>query len=83
MVTVSPGSTKPLAQFSAVSVADSGLGFGRAATAGTGVGLANLRERLALLYGPRGTLAITENPGGGTVVTINVPYRSLDEAGAA
>ena len=67
----------------AVSVADSGLGFGRAATAGTGVGLANLRERLALLYGPRGTLAITENPGGGTVVTINVPYRSLDEAGAA
>lgn len=67
----------------AVSVADSGLGFGRAATAGTGVGLANLRERLALLYGPRGTLAITENPGGGTVATITVPYRSLDEAGAA
>ena len=67
----------------AVSVADSGLGFGQAATAGTGVGLANLRERLALLYGPRGTLAIAENPGGGTVATINVPYRSLDEAGAA
>ena len=67
----------------AVSVADSGLGFGRAAAAGTGVGLATLRERLALLSGPRGTLAITENPGGGTVVTINVPYRSLDEAGAA
>jgi sensor histidine kinase YesM len=37
----------------AVTVADTGLGFGRAATAGTGVGLANIRERLQLLYGPR------------------------------
>jgi signal transduction histidine kinase len=36
-----------------VSVADTGLGFGKAATAGTGVGLANIRERLQLLYGPR------------------------------
>jgi signal transduction histidine kinase len=34
-----------------VEVADTGLGFGRAATAGTGVGLANIRERLQLLYG--------------------------------
>jgi hypothetical protein len=37
-----------------VSVADTGLGFGRAATAGTGVGLANIRERLQLLYGAEG-----------------------------
>jgi sensor histidine kinase YesM len=32
-----------------VTVADTGLGFGKAATAGTGVGLANIRERLQLL----------------------------------
>jgi signal transduction histidine kinase len=61
-----------------LAVSDTGLGFGRAATAGTGVGLANIRERLALLYGAKGTLAITENPGGGTTATITVPYRSLD-----
>ena len=30
----------------AVTVADTGLGFGRADTAGTGIGLANIRERL-------------------------------------
>ena len=35
----------------AVTVADTGLGFGRADTAGTGIGLANIRERLKLLYG--------------------------------
>ena len=58
----------------AVTVADTGLGFGKAATAGTGVGLANIRERLQLLYGHKATLAITENPGGGTVVTVTVPY---------
>jgi Histidine kinase len=59
-----------------VSVADTGLGFGRAATAGTGVGLANIRERLQLLYGARATLAITENQPSGTVVGISLPYTS-------
>jgi signal transduction histidine kinase len=66
----------------AVTVADTGLGFGKAATAGTGVGLANIRERLALLYGPQATLTITENPGGGTAVTIAVPYRPVQGASA-
>ena len=67
-----------------VTVADTGLGFGRAATsgktAGTGVGLANIRERLQLLYGPKASLTITENPGGGTRVTLAVPYKPIDGA---
>ncbi len=67
----------------AVSVADSGLGFGKAATAGTGVGLANIRERLQLLYGNRAQLAVAENPGGGTTVTITVPYLSKPNSGEA
>lgn len=66
----------------AVTVADTGLGFGQAPTAGTGVGLANIRERLQLLYGPKGSLTITENPGGGTRVTLTVPYRTLEQASA-
>ena len=68
----------------AVSVADTGLGFGRAAssgkTAGTGVGLANIRERLQLLYGNLASLTIIENPGGGTKVTLAVPYRPVETA---
>ena len=65
----------------AVTVADTGLGFGRAATAGTGVGLANIRERLQLLYGAKASLTIAENPGGGTRVTVSVPYKPLAGAG--
>ncbi len=61
-----------------VTVADTGLGFGKAATAGTGVGLANIRERLQLLYGPKATLTVAENPPSGTVVTITVPYKTVE-----
>jgi hypothetical protein len=62
----------------AVSVADTGLGFGKAATAGTGVGLANIRERLQLLYGAKASVAVTENQPSGTVVTITVPYKPVE-----
>ncbi|MBT9486344.1 MAG: histidine kinase [Rubrivivax sp.] len=65
----------------AVSVADTGLGFGKAATAGTGVGLANIRERLQLLYGHKAQVAVTENQPWGTVVTITVPYKPIEGAG--
>ncbi|MBC7716688.1 MAG: sensor histidine kinase, partial [Pseudorhodobacter sp.] len=64
-------------------VADTGLGFGKAATAGTGIGLNNIRERLQLLYGSKGTLTVNENPGGGTAVTITVPYKSTSPEGTA
>jgi sensor histidine kinase YesM len=67
----------------AVTVADTGLGFGRAATSGTGVGLANIRERLQLLHGNRASVTVTENQPSGTVVTITVPYRSRNDEGAA
>jgi len=65
-----------------VTVTDTGLGFGRAATAGTGVGLANIRERLQLLYGNKASITITENPGGGTRVTLAVPYKPVGGAAA-
>jgi hypothetical protein len=61
-----------------VTVADTGLGFGKAATAGTGVGLANIRERLQLLYGPKATLTVAENQPSGTVVRITVPYKTVE-----
>ncbi|RVU49722.1 sensor histidine kinase [Rubrivivax rivuli] len=61
-----------------VTVADTGLGFGKAATAGTGVGLANIRERLQLLYGPKASLTVAANQPNGTVVTITVPYKAVE-----
>ena len=67
----------------AVSVADTGLGYGQAATAGTGVGLANIRERLQLLYGGKASLAVSANAPNGTLVTVAVPYAVRTEAGEA
>ena len=66
-----------------IVVADTGLGFGRAATAGTGVGLANIRERLQLLYGREASVTVTENKPSGTVVTIAVPYRTVAPGASA
>ena len=63
-----------------VSVADTGLGFGKGDTAGTGIGLANIRERLQLLYGTRASMLITENSPSGTVVTLTVPYQAQPQA---
>lgn len=57
-----------------VTVADTGLGFAAAARPGTGVGLANVRERLAALYGGRAKISIEANTPTGTIVTIEVPY---------
>lgn len=66
-----------------VTVADTGVGFGQAATAGTGVGLANIRERLQLLYGGLASVTVMANQPSGTVITITVPYRTVGTAGAA
>ena len=59
----------------AVTVADTGVGFAKAATAGTGTGLTNTRERLKLIHGDAAELRITENSPTGTRVTIVVPYK--------
>jgi len=59
-----------------VSVADTGVGFARAATAGTGTGLTNIRERLKLIYGGAAELRIAPNAPTGTRVTIVVPYKA-------
>ena len=56
----------------AVHVLDTGMGF--VPTAQSGVGLANVRERLKALYKDRAELIISVPPWGGTCATIKVPY---------
>jgi hypothetical protein len=63
-----------------VTVADTGRGF--AETLGSGVGLTNIRERLAALYGDAGKLTLEANTPHGVVATIEVP-RDGARAGAA
>ncbi len=59
----------------AVTVADDGVGFG-ASQAGTGLGLANIRERLAQLYGEAASLQLKARPEGGVAATITVPLET-------
>ncbi len=56
-----------------VLVADDGLGLGGAQTGGTGVGLANTRERLKMLYGDTGSLVVEPNAPSGVRALLRVP----------
>ncbi|WP_193727678.1 sensor histidine kinase [Paraburkholderia franconis] len=61
-----------------LAVTDTGPGFGATpATQGTGIGLANVRDRLAALYGERASLTIIENAPHGIVARVLLP---LDDA---
>lgn len=55
-----------------VDVIDDGIGFN--VHAGDGLGLANVRERLRILYGQRAQLVIEAPLTGGTRASIRVPY---------
>jgi hypothetical protein len=63
-----------------LSVADTGRGFGE--TVGAGVGLANIRERLAALYGGNAKLTLEGNEPHGVVATIEVPAEGARPAAA-
>jgi LytS/YehU family sensor histidine kinase len=57
-------------------VSDDGVGLGaRSGDASLGIGLQNVRARLAQLHGPGGTLALEPSAPHGTVATIRIPYR--------
>jgi signal transduction histidine kinase len=67
-----------------LEVADDGPGFGSGnGSRDGGVGLANTRERLALLYGSRATLTCGEASAGGATVRIRVPWRVAAAGGAS
>ena len=55
-----------------VSVTDNGVGFG-GTTSGSGIGLANIRERLESMFGSRASLTLKARPEGGVVASIIVP----------
>ena len=73
-------------------VSDTGAGIDEAPAPGAGIGLANIRERLALLYGDAATLELAENEPRGFSARILLPggrptalapdRHSVTEAGA-
>jgi LytS/YehU family sensor histidine kinase len=55
-------------------VEDDGVGIGAKADTDNGLGIANTRSRLSLMYGKNGNLEILERAGGGTICRLVVPY---------
>jgi Histidine kinase len=58
-----PNGTESLA----LEVGDNGVGLGKANTAGSGSGLANIRERLVAIYGCGAALTVSDAPEGGVI----------------
>jgi two-component sensor histidine kinase len=56
-----------------VTVTDDGVGFGGANTSGTGIGLTNIKTRLAQMYGERAQLTLKTPEGGGLQASITLP----------
>lgn len=66
-----------------ITVSDTGQGLNGAAALphdSTGVGLANIRERLAQAYGDEQRIDFGSRPGGGFSVAIDIPYRAEEAA---
>jgi LytS/YehU family sensor histidine kinase len=62
-------------------VQDTGAGIGEVGAAGVfgrGLGLSNIRDRLAQLYGDSQQFSIANRPSGGTEVTLRVPLHTSD-----
>jgi two-component system, LytTR family, sensor kinase len=55
-----------------ISVTDDGEKMKRKAKSGSGIGLANVRDRLEARYGPRGRLEAVEGSEGGFAATISI-----------
>lgn len=65
-----------------LTVEDNGVGLRAGETNRGGVGLANVRERLATLHGPAQEFELAERPEGGVTVKIRIPIRT-DSTGSA
>jgi two-component system LytT family sensor kinase len=59
-----------------VRVADDGIGLeAAAANTGRGIGLANVRDRLRILYGDSHELRLASGDGGGAIAELRIPAR--------
>lgn len=59
-----------------VTVRDDGAGLGSGGPHGSGIGLSNARARLEQLYGLRHRFTVENAPGGGVLVTLELPLET-------
>ena len=61
-------------------IRDNGLGLQGKAEPGSGIGLTNTYSRLQYLYKDSHRISLTESPGGGVTVDLQIPFREKVEA---
>jgi sensor histidine kinase YesM len=66
-----------------VSVEDTGRGLDASSRGGNGVGLANVRDRLAALYGTNGRFTLHPGDNGGARATLAIPFEPIGEEASA
>jgi LytS/YehU family sensor histidine kinase len=66
-----------------VAVEDTGRGLGSSTRRGQGVGLANVRDRLAALYGTQGGFTLEPGDPAGARATLFIPFEAGADQGRA
>jgi signal transduction histidine kinase len=59
-----------------ITVADDGRGLGSSSAGGSGIGLSNVRARLAALFGRDASLVVAAAPGRGVIATLSLPFET-------
>ena len=67
-----------------IEVEDDGVGFTDGApSAGTGIGMANVTERLQVLYGDAARIETDSTPGKGTLIRVTLPIPQPEDMGGS
>jgi two-component system, LytTR family, sensor kinase len=67
-----------------IEVEDDGVGFADgAASSGTGIGMANVTERLQVLYGDAAHIETDSTPGKGTLIRVTLPIPQPEDMGGS
>jgi two-component system LytT family sensor kinase len=67
-----------------IEVEDDGVGMSvTSASAGTGIGMVNVTERLQVVYGDAAEITIESQPGRGTLVRLVLPMLQAEEMGGS
>lgn len=66
-----------------IDVNDTGAGFSAASSGGSGIGLANIRARLATMYGAAASLALAHHAPRGVQARLRIPIVSARPGGVA
>jgi two-component system LytT family sensor kinase len=67
-----------------IEVEDDGVGIAASGeTAGTGIGMMNVSERLQVVYGDAAEISVESQPGSGTLVRLMLPILQAEEMGGS